>query len=482
MKLSDLQALYPELNNLLTDSHLQQLRQHGPALFSLGFYAGSRYNLQLDLNRAHPSCLISDKQPAAVPPDSLTMALRGQLENARLTELELLPDERILVWHFQSEQPRQLVTELSGRHANLFLLDQNNQILQSLYPDRSQRGLRRGSVYQPPAARPLPDHLKTELSHLSQLPADGSRSAAYAQLRETQQAQNHRQQIIQQGLKSQQRRLLRAQKSLAQLQADLTKLDEANLWQRRGELLQGAYGKVSRGAAEVTVPDYYQPDSPLIIIQLDPSLDLASNIQRCFDRSRKYERAAERALELIEAAEAQVQTEQTQLQDLSSLAKNPSDLNPEQLQRFSSLIPAPVQQKPKSAEAKPYREFLSGANQAIYVGRSAKENAQLTFKVARGNDLWLHIRDYPGSHVIVPLRKNEQVQPETLLDAATLAHHYSKADGPAEVNYTRRKHVQRFKGGSPGQVQLSEFKTLLLRPEPERLERLIRREGASGAV
>ena len=94
-------------------------------------------------------------------------------------------------------------------------------------------------------------------------------------------------------------------------------------------------------------------------------------------------------------------------------------------------------------------------------------------QVANGNDFWFHVRDYPGSHVVI--RARDQLPEETLLDAATLAVHFSrgKAGGKRDVSWTRRKFVAKARGAPAGQVLLSTHKTIHLRVEPDRLARLL---------
>ena len=112
------------------------------------------------------------------------------------------------------------------------------------------------------------------------------------------------------------------------------------------------------------------------------------------------------------------------------------------------------------------------------MGRGAKDNHALTFKVARGNDLWLHARDRTGAHVIVPTGGRGEVDEATLLDAAHLAAWFSRARGEpqAEIAWTHRKQVHHPKGAPPGLVTLVGEKTLLLRVEPGRTERLLEGE------
>ncbi|WP_242341491.1 NFACT RNA binding domain-containing protein, partial [Anaeromyxobacter sp. SG66] len=134
-------------------------------------------------------------------------------------------------------------------------------------------------------------------------------------------------------------------------------------------------------------------------------------------------------------------------------------------------------------EAVPYRAFRSASGAAILVGRGAAENDRLTLRVARGNDLWLHARGIPGAHVVVRLEKGRGPDQDTLLDAANLAVHFSDARGEpqADVAYTRAKFVRKQKGAAPGAVTYSQEKVLLLRSEPQRVERLLaEEEGTEG--
>ncbi len=165
----------------------------------------------------------------------------------------------------------------------------------------------------------------------------------------------------------------------------------------------------------------------------------------------------------------------------------------------------------------PYKTFVSRTGRAIWVGRSSSDNDVLTFRLARGNDLWFHAAGISGSHVVVRLGRDESPDQETLLDAATLAAHFSTSaqtnahkdtaaiarkraststsstsgsqagtnaetwasqhGGQAplvEIHQTRCKFVRKPKGAPPGQVLLNgEVKALSLRLESSRLERLL---------
>jgi predicted ribosome quality control (RQC) complex YloA/Tae2 family protein len=110
----------------------------------------------------------------------------------------------------------------------------------------------------------------------------------------------------------------------------------------------------------------------------------------------------------------------------------------------------------------------------IFVGRNARENDELTFGLAKSDDLWLHARGTPGSHVIVRLGKGTDPPVETLRDAATLALLYSdlKKSGKGEVVYTRRKWVKKARGQAPGAVTITQEKSLHVSLDKTRLDAL----------
>jgi len=109
----------------------------------------------------------------------------------------------------------------------------------------------------------------------------------------------------------------------------------------------------------------------------------------------------------------------------------------------------------------------------VMVGRSRDENLELTFKHARGNDIWLHVRGRPGAHVVVPLQPGKSAPLETLLDAALLAVYYSGGEkwGKTEVDYTYKKYVKRIKDST--EASYTNNKTLLVDQDASRLKRLL---------
>jgi predicted ribosome quality control (RQC) complex YloA/Tae2 family protein len=119
------------------------------------------------------------------------------------------------------------------------------------------------------------------------------------------------------------------------------------------------------------------------------------------------------------------------------------------------------------------RRYLSSDGFEILVGRAARDNDQLTFKVAKPNDLWLHAADYGGSHVVVRNSTRKEIPHRTIIEAAQLAAQFSQArkDPKVDVHYTQRKFLSKPKGSAPGLVRLSRFKNITVEPK-EGIERL----------
>jgi predicted ribosome quality control (RQC) complex YloA/Tae2 family protein len=124
----------------------------------------------------------------------------------------------------------------------------------------------------------------------------------------------------------------------------------------------------------------------------------------------------------------------------------------------------------------PGLQFHSGPF-LILVGRNARENDELLRRWTKGNDLWLHTRDYAGGFIFVKNIPGKSVPLETLLDAANLALHFSKGRraGKADLYYTQVKHLRRARGGRKGLVLPTHEKNIAVALDESRLDRLLSR-------
>lgn len=470
---AQLHALIPELQHFLRQSTLVRVQGAGKQGIQL---ICSRENhtctLVITLTGGQTTCFISPTPWATL---TVVSPWSKWLHQCSVLDAEQLQSDRVLRLTLQAPDATtyHLVAELTGRHGNLLLLNGQNLVLAMAGRDHSQqRKLKPGLPYILPSFHAHPKAQQDSL-HLSQLPPDGSRS----------------QQMIQQWLQHQQTqqiqqiylRLTKGQQYLQgrveQLEAQLIQAQRHEEYRRWSELLPSAFGRVTRPASKVQVPDYYQAEAPVISIPLLPHLDLGGNIQRYAHQARRYAQAIPRLEnQLLQAWENQQQLTTAQADIAAYLAESPPklELAAERVSQLEQQHLLPPRNAPRISQEPavrlPYRVYQSTVGQTIWVGRTARDNDTLTFKLARGNDYWLHARDTSGSHVVIRLNKNETLRPETQQEAALLAAHFSSQEKElaVEVMLTQVKHVRRLKGAPPGTVQVANSKTIRVQPLPQR--------------
>lgn len=256
-------------------------------------------------------------------------------------------------------------------------------------------------------------------------------------------------------------------KLIDNLRSDLEKHGDPEVWKRYGDLLLANQNNAQRDGEKITVTDYFADNTPDIEIQGESNKaisEVAEEYFRRYTKARNGKKVIEQRLSVTEAALEVVNEKLRQIETAIE------DRNEEYL---TSLLPPTAKQPPpskkKKAEAafKGARRFVSSDGFEILVGKKAKDNDYLTFRIARSLDLWLHAADYPGSHVVVRNQNKKEIPNRTLVEAAELAAFYSDArEKPkAAVNYTQKKFVNKPRRAAAGLVSLASFKTILVEPK-----------------
>jgi predicted ribosome quality control (RQC) complex YloA/Tae2 family protein len=265
------------------------------------------------------------------------------------------------------------------------------------------------------------------------------------------------------------RHLTKVSRRLEALRTDLARVSRYEHYARYGELLKANLHRINKGDERITVVDWFDPTQSELVIVLDPAKTPRGNMEDYFNKYRKYVTAKREILPRIAQLDQELATLHSELQAIQEgswrpPASSPQQPSPKEAQRL-------LQARSRSG---PFRRFTSADGLPIYVGRNAKENEDLTLRFAHGDDLWLHARGVPGSHVVVRLERGTAPPPETLLDAATLALLYSelKKNGKGEIIYTRRKYVRKAKGQPLGEVTVTQEKAIHLQLDRARLARL----------
>lgn len=235
---------------------------------------------------------------------------------------------------------------------------------------------------------------------------------------------------------------------------------EADVLREDADLLMAYPKQVPPHATRVTLTDFSgEPRS----VTLDARLSAVENAQALYEKAKKREGR-------LEQASTREETLKTELNELTSLLGRLSGLSETDLRALSLRY---VSEREGQAKAAPGTRYTSPQGFEVWVGRSSRGNDELTFKLAKSRDLWLHAQGYPGSHVIVRA-ENREVPFETVLFAAQLAAAYSKAglSDNVPVDYTLKKNVWKIKGAPPGAVNFSQQKTVYVtpsrRPETEK--------------
>ena len=210
----------------------------------------------------------------------------------------------------------------------------------------------------------------------------------------------------------------------------------------------------------LTLRPEFSPTGTEMVVPLNPQFSLQQNLERLYQSVRKTKlRTSDHAARL-----AQTETDIGKLEDL--IEAGVEDLLrkflEEQGERFS-------QEAGVAAVHLPYRTFTSPSGLAILVGRNARDNDTLSFKISNKQDWWFHARGVTGSHVILQTGKLEP-QHRDLMMAAQLAARFSDAkhSGVVAVSYCQRKYISKPRGSAPGAVRVLREEVLTV--EPYRLE------------
>lgn len=418
--------------------------------------------------------------------------VESELAGTTLRALTQISGDRIVAFELKGGEPRTLIAELVGRHSNLVLLGPGERVLDVLVPPpegQENPRLVAGKGYAPPPGRPT-KHTAAAAGLAAAFPAasaepalrrhETSNPAPLSWLVENALGAQAEEARIARERRALVERLERKQKNarslIAGLEARLAASRDVERVQQDGELLKANLARVKRGAKSIEVDDFFDAANAPRAIALDPKLSPHENLERIFERAKKLERAGLVVEEELALARAKLAA-----LDRFVAAANASDAD------FDALALAAVAEgvldeaqtaAPKRsasvAPRLPYKVFHGLDGSEIRVGRNARDNDDLTFRHASGNDLWFHTADTPGSHVVLRLKTHEP-HPEEVLDAAHLAVQFSPLEGArsAKVHVARRKEVHKPRGAKPGLVTLSGGKILDLRLQPERLKRLL---------
>ena len=233
-----------------------------------------------------------------------------------------------------------------------------------------------------------------------------------------------------------------------------------------GELILAYQYAIAEEQSELRAQ--YDFDSPELVIALDARLTPLENAQTYFRRYDKAKAAAQAVPALIAETELELAYIEQLESDLAN-ATNWLEIDDviQSLQARGHWAGARLKRLGGGGRQGPLR-IVSRDGYVLWVGRNSRQNAQLTFKRANPQDIWLHARNVPGAHVVIR-DDGRRIKEDLLMQAAAVAAHYSqrRSDSSVRVDYTRIKYVRAIKGAGPGMVTYRNEKSLWVRPQDE---------------
>ena len=472
-----LKEVAAELDAVLPGRFLGRVFQLSPAAIVIDFQLRQGF-LLISAEPAAPRLYLTkrsarDLERSAVSPSPFVQALRAALGTAAVSSVSKDEVERIVRFRFAPpseyvERPlTTMVAQLTGRSANLFLLDADEKIVHALRKPLGE-GQQVNEKYKPPPPSSI-KIAREPIIERGSFPTISEAIDSYYRKLETEDEFNNAAAKLKDQLR---REISKREKLRTNLTKDLAGHGNADEHKRLGDLLLANIPNAVRAGDRVTLTDYYAEGQPNLEIEIDENQSLQEAAANAFSRYGKAKRAVVEIRERLDQVDREIEELREKQRKLErAIAARDESI----LASFS----AAAQKKPRAKAKDPknipgVRRYRSSDGYEVLVGRAARDNDNLTFRVARPNDLWLHAGDYPGSHVIVRNASRSEIPQRTVIEAAQLAAKFSQAsnDSKVVIHYTRRKFLSKPKGSAPGLVRLSSFKTIAVEPA-ESIERIL---------
>jgi predicted ribosome quality control (RQC) complex YloA/Tae2 family protein len=457
-----------ELRDSLSGRFLGKIYQLTPLSFAFDFGLRGSF-LFVSVEPSSPRMYLIERRARDLQKASIQLAHFGQLLAARtngaaVVSVEKDPRDRVVSLTFQCKDDdgtihrRKLIVQLTGRAANLYLLDETDRVIGVL---RGYGAQLPGEIYSPPEP---PVHR----DNIEQIP--GGSPSAYADALFSELDAEKAFDLRAGALRSRLRTLLQRQRRLKEhLYRDLASHGDPEEHKRAGDLLLANVATATRHGSKVVLTDYYSDSAPQIEFEIDENISLQDEAARRFRSYTKAKRAREEIAARLSGVDREIEKLESRNQELEDIIQRRDTASLESFDKAATpSAPKTSRGKPVAAKSIPgVRRYLSTDGYEILVGRTARDNDTLTFRLAHPNDLWMHAGDYPGSHVVVRNPTRKEIPHRTIIEAAQLAGKFSQASEDAKVviHYTERKFLSKPKGAAPGLVRLSRFRSITVEPK-----------------
>ncbi len=264
----------------------------------------------------------------------------------------------------------------------------------------------------------------------------------------------------------------RAVRKAINRQRELDECADKERFRIYGDLINANLHLLEKGALFYDLDNFYDNNNP-VRTPADPTLSPAQNAQRYYKEYRKKQVAQQKLNGFIENAKAEAEYLDTVIDELTRAQTN-AEISAIREELYSSGFLSKPNFKTAKQKKLPPREFVSSEGFRIFVGRNNIQNDLLTLKTAKNYDMWFHVKDAAGSHVIAQSVKDKPFTDKLIREAAMLACVNSKAYASSNVavDYTIIKNVHKPNGAKPGMVIYDNYNTEYVTPNEEELSRV----------
>ena len=459
---------YKEVELLLSeipfqDSYIQDIRESDYHSFTLSFFNKEEkaFNVYFEIatEDSHFSLTERSRKKSGTM-QRFTQFLKSRIIGARVTEVRQAPWDRAFTLKLlKGEKTFSLLFRFySGPGANAIVYDEDMRI-EDLMFRRPKRDEISGEKLMLNERSAPPEKEFFVREHPEDIPFNKFIDDYYYDKKRNENLSSLKEDVI----RAMEREIAEISRNIRRSEEKIrsTKGYEEN--KRIADLLSSNLYMVKKGMSEIEVEDY--ADNEHIRIPLRPELSARENLERYYKSYQKDKKSHELAKEELKSENERLLERKAYYEKL---------LEDPDLKKLKS-VSEDVKKKHDATERRYHGPSFIDSEYTLIVGRNSKENDEILRHDARGNDLWVHVRDYAGGYVIIKTVKGKEIPFSIILDAAHLALHYSKAkdEKSADLYYTYVKYLRRAKDAKKGLVLPTQEKNLFLKVEDERMRRIL---------
>ncbi|MCF6336104.1 MAG: NFACT RNA binding domain-containing protein [Spirochaetales bacterium] len=468
---------WKEINLILEEldlggSLIQKIRQPDFKSLLLDLYKpGKGFPLLINLNQGNVRLhRLTGNNPGKVVLQRFAQFLRARINGGRIISvLQVNNDRIILLTILNGKEETHLYIRLWGGASNIIATDSDHNILDAFYRRPRQNEITGGIYF--PEEKTITKHGSSGTFDIREY--DKSKSfnefieKFYRNLESDRELETLKTRVV----SVLETRETYIESVLSGLEEKINNFENYSQYKEQAELVKANIYKIQRGDTFLEAENYFDNNN-LIKINLDSTLSPGENSALLFDRYKKAKSGLENIRQEITTLNRNLELIKKEREEL--FAPETSSNSIREFRNFLEKMPKQIRLKEK--EKIPGLQFQSGIF-TILAGRTATENDLLLRKYVRGNDYWLHTRDYPGGYIFIKAIRSKSIPLEILLDAGNLALFFSKAkkNGKADLYYTQVKHLRRAKDSKKGTVLPTHEKNISIIMDSSRLNRLLGR-------